>query len=332
MAAHWIPTTATRLIDAGGNPIFDDKNYLVGMMTKNTSRTSGHMFGVHVAAIRRMVEQYSREAQAEKRIYCPGMRQRQPRGWRGLLLLRAVRRHHAARPEYAALPDPAGGSLLPERQDSLRRLRIDRRDVPERLPALRIIAAGGAAKIELHVTRKTKRRSPALIFYSARIAQHSALVLEVIMFNRGARQASQRLDQYAQTVEQILLGVGVDPQQARMNIQDGFGWSFRRGSAVIEVYVSQQEMTGYLQVLSPILHLPMTNLLPIYRRLLELNLQLTNAALGVHLDVVYIFSERPLEGLDAVEANNMITLVAGYADELDDKLVDEFGGRLYSRI
>ena len=71
MAAHWIPTTATRLIDAGGDPIFDDKNYLVGMMTKNTSRTSGHMFGVHVAAIRRMVDQYTREAQAEKRIYCP---------------------------------------------------------------------------------------------------------------------------------------------------------------------------------------------------------------------------------------------------------------------
>ena len=71
MAAHWIPTTTTRLIDAGGNPIFDERNYLVGMMTKNTSRTSGHMFGVHVAAIRQKVDQYVREAQAEKRIYCP---------------------------------------------------------------------------------------------------------------------------------------------------------------------------------------------------------------------------------------------------------------------
>jgi hypothetical protein len=152
------------------------------------------------------------------------------------------------------------------------------------------------------------------------------------MFNAGARKAAPRLDQYAQTVEQILLTVGVDPQQARMNIQDGFGWSFRRGSAVIEVYVSQQESAGYLQVLSPILHLPMSNLLPLYRRLLELNLQLTNAALGVHLDVVYVFSERPLDGLDAVEANNIITLVAGYADEMDDKLVTEFGGRLYARI
>ncbi|MDZ4765644.1 MAG: hypothetical protein SGI73_13925 [Chloroflexota bacterium] len=28
----------------------------------------------------------------------------------------------------------------------------------------------------------------------------------------------------------------------------------------------------------------------------------------------------------------MITLVAAYADELDDRLVDEFGGRLYVQI
>jgi len=71
MAAHWIPTSATRLLDAGGNPIFDEKNYLVGMMTKDTSRTSGHMFGLHIAAIKRMVDTYFREARTEARVYCP---------------------------------------------------------------------------------------------------------------------------------------------------------------------------------------------------------------------------------------------------------------------
>ncbi len=72
MAAHWIPTTATKLLDAGGNPIFDDKNYLVGMMTKNTSRTSEHMFGIHITAIRRVVDAFLREARTENRVYCPG--------------------------------------------------------------------------------------------------------------------------------------------------------------------------------------------------------------------------------------------------------------------
>jgi hypothetical protein len=80
------------------------------------------------------------------------------------------------------------------------------------------------------------------------------------------------------------------------------------------------------------MHLPMSNLLPLYRRLLELNLQLTAAAIGVHLDVVYVFSERPLDGLDGAEANTIINLVSGYADELDDKLVTEFGGRLYAKV
>jgi hypothetical protein len=140
------------------------------------------------------------------------------------------------------------------------------------------------------------------------------------------------LQGYAAVVEQILAAAGVDVTAARMATETGFGWTFVRGSATIELYVSQQDGAGYLQVLSPILHLPSNGLLPLYRRLLEMNLQLTNAAIGVHEDKVYLFSERPLEGLDGAEANTIINLVSGYADELDDKLIAEFGGRLYSRI
>ena len=153
------------------------------------------------------------------------------------------------------------------------------------------------------------------------------------MFGRGKKQPQvARIDQYAATVEQILLQIGIDPVQARMNMADGYGWNFRRGSALIEIYISQQDNEGYLQVLSPIMYLPMTNLLPLYRHLLEVNLQLTNAAFGLYNDTVYVFSERPLESLDAVEANNIINLVANYADDQDDRLVAEFGGRLYGRI
>ena len=149
--------------------------------------------------------------------------------------------------------------------------------------------------------------------------------------NQGDR--SQSLEHYARTVDDILSNIGVDTVAARMtDIEYGFGWSFRRGSAVIEIYVSEQEGRGYFQVLSPIIHIPSTGLLPLYRRLLELNMQLTNASLGIYFDVIYVFNERPLEGLDANEANNIITLVAGYADELDNQLQEEFGGRLYSQI
>lgn len=144
--------------------------------------------------------------------------------------------------------------------------------------------------------------------------------------------STRTLKQHAATVEDILKSLGVDLNRARLDIEHGYGWTFRRGSANIEIYISEQEDRGYMQVIAPILHLPETGLLPLYRRLLELNLQLTNASLGIFYDVIYVFNERPLEGLDASEANNIITLVAGYADELDNQLVNEFGGRLYSQV
>lgn len=151
-----------------------------------------------------------------------------------------------------------------------------------------------------------------------------------MLSTRGRRGASA--GQYAGMVEQILLSIGVDPAPARMTVETGYGWNFKRGSALIEIYITQAEDVAYFQVLSPILHLPLTNLLPLYRRLLEFNLQITNAAFGVHQDVVYVFSERRLEGMDAQEANTIINMVAQYADEFDDRLIAEFGGRLYNRI
>ncbi|HLV37417.1 MAG TPA: YbjN domain-containing protein [Spirillospora sp.] len=135
----------------------------------------------------------------------------------------------------------------------------------------------------------------------------------------------------ATMVQQVLVSIGVDPDQSRLSVNNGYGWNFRYGSAIIEVYIHRNEEGSYFQVLSPIIHLPQGGLLPLYRRMLELNLQLTNAALGVYHDTVYVFSERPLDGLDPVEVNSTISRVAAYADDLDNRLVAEFGGRLYAR-
>ncbi len=152
-------------------------------------------------------------------------------------------------------------------------------------------------------------------------------------FGRGEQQPDETAGQFAGSlyaVEGILAAIGVDASAARMEVESGFGWHFQRGSALIEVYLTPEEQ-GYLQVLSPIMHLPQQHLLALYRRLLDLNLQLTNAALGVHEDVVYVFHERLLAGLDAAEADAIIRRLARYADELDDALAEEFGGRMYGR-
>ena len=153
------------------------------------------------------------------------------------------------------------------------------------------------------------------------------------LFGRGGQDTDETSDPLAaaaRAVETILAQIGVDAAAARLDVESGYGWNFLRGSALIEVYLSPEER-GYLQVLAPIMHLPPSNLLALYRRLLELNLELTNAALGVHEDVVYLYHERLLEGLDAGEADVIIRRLARVADELDDALVEEFGGRLYGQ-
>jgi hypothetical protein len=159
------------------------------------------------------------------------------------------------------------------------------------------------------------------------------------MFGFGGRSQPREeglgqttIQQHARVIDAILAQIGLNPEEVRMATDEGYGWSFRRGSAVIEVYLSEHSGIGYLQVLSPIIHIPEEAVLPLYRRLLELNLQLTSAALGVYNDVVYVFYERPLQGLDASEANDIIAKVAGYADDLDNRLVEEFGGRLYMQV
>ncbi len=73
LAAHWFPTDIVRPPDAGGNPVFDDQHYLLGMLTKNIDRSSGCVYGLHIAAIYRYVELFREEMHANRNaVYCPG--------------------------------------------------------------------------------------------------------------------------------------------------------------------------------------------------------------------------------------------------------------------
>ncbi len=71
-APQWFPTDLTSLPDAGGAPIFDDRSYLVGMITQNASRTTGHLYALTISAIYQYVQHYIQETRAApNRMYCP---------------------------------------------------------------------------------------------------------------------------------------------------------------------------------------------------------------------------------------------------------------------
>ncbi|MBC7810927.1 MAG: serine protease [Burkholderiales bacterium] len=72
MEEHWFPTSFVDLADAGGNPIVDDNQHILGMLTKNASRTSEYVYGLHIGMIRKCVESYLWELRGgPNRAYCP---------------------------------------------------------------------------------------------------------------------------------------------------------------------------------------------------------------------------------------------------------------------
>jgi hypothetical protein len=70
---EWFPTTIAEVADAGGNPIFDDRNMLVGMLTRNANRSSPYVFGLHISVIYRQVDLYVQEIamHGDNLAYCP---------------------------------------------------------------------------------------------------------------------------------------------------------------------------------------------------------------------------------------------------------------------
>lgn len=130
-------------------------------------------------------------------------------------------------------------------------------------------------------------------------------------------------------VEGFFRKIGINPNSQRLPQKDTFGWWIHRGSAVIFIILNDHGGATTVRIVSPILYLPEEFILPFYRRCLEINMELLNCALGVTEDKVVVVSERPLTGLDPVEFESTLDYLSAVADDLDDKLANEFGAKLY---
>lgn len=109
-------------------------------------------------------------------------------------------------------------------------------------------------------------------------------------------------------------------------------WYWSKGSARIEVFFQTVKVgegeRSYLRVFSPLMKVPKAGIVAFYRRLLELN----DTSLGVKLsiiqggDQVYATYERDINGMDFGELADTIADVEWWADNLDDTLIQQFGG------
>lgn len=130
---------------------------------------------------------------------------------------------------------------------------------------------------------------------------------------------------YEKMVNDLLTSFGLDPEKCRHRPKTL--WSAYRGSVLIYTEIFKLDNVDYIEISCPIMLLPSRNLLPFYRKLLEINFQLMGIKFFVHDQWVYIAENRELLGLNFEELKAMEERVSYHADRLDEQLIEEFKSR-----
>ena len=105
----------------------------------------------------------------------------------------------------------------------------------------------------------------------------------------------------------------------------GHLWKFQYGSVEVFVKLTGSSGEDVLTVWAEVLRLPVKNEAALTRQLLELNWNTTfEARFAIADGQVSVMTTRSVEDLSAAEISRAITIVAGIADEHDDRLLAEF--------
>ncbi|HXE73545.1 MAG TPA: YbjN domain-containing protein [Candidatus Nitrosotenuis sp.] len=133
------------------------------------------------------------------------------------------------------------------------------------------------------------------------------------------------LEKSRSLVEAIFRQIKLDPDRNKVPTQDGSHvWALNYGEQTLFLCLYEHEGTGYFKVFSPVVYLPDDNLLPFYRKLLEVNWDLTSAWMAARGDEVMVIGERALEGMDVKEGLDIVTRVGFYSEAMRKMLTEEF--------
>ena len=139
---------------------------------------------------------------------------------------------------------------------------------------------------------------------------------------------TDRFAEASATIEAVLTKLGLDPKGSKVrDEQANRAWGLLRGSAQVLLMVTQAEGATWVRVIAPVVKLPTAEQRPaFFQRLLELNARgMRNASFGLLNDGVVVVSERPAEGLDQSELEQMLKHVGAVADHYDDLFIQEYG-------
>jgi len=144
-------------------------------------------------------------------------------------------------------------------------------------------------------------------------------------------ERESNLESTVAMVEEVLRELGHVVDQSRVDSPNTErAWRVHKGSAEVAITIVEQDDFWHLRVAAAVMTIDNSVEIPaLYQRVLELNAHaVIGAAFGVKGPHVMLLSQRSTRDLDQSEVHDIIHRVQEYADDWDDKLVDEFGGTL----
>jgi hypothetical protein len=136
------------------------------------------------------------------------------------------------------------------------------------------------------------------------------------------------LKYYYDIVENCIHRIGVDPASCRAKDTEGH-WDLKQGDIVvwIDVWHIERENRAYIQVVAPIMEVPIYRTPEFFEDLLRINDQLFGVAFTLHSNWTCIKAIREVEGLDEEEAYKMITRAGNYGIEYLRKLLKKYSNQ-----
>jgi hypothetical protein len=131
-------------------------------------------------------------------------------------------------------------------------------------------------------------------------------------------------------IEDVLIELGHVLEKARAQFPEcERAWRISKGSATVEIALLKREDDNWLQVSASVMTPgPRTDTAALWRKLLSLNYERASVAcFALRGDTVVIIGQRSTRDLDRGEVITLISTVSDDADDYDDRLVKEFGGR-----
>ncbi len=152
------------------------------------------------------------------------------------------------------------------------------------------------------------------------------------MVFKGVKKVTnlRTIEEAEKIIEKVFKGLGLKPEEARIDSEEVHGWALKRGTAIVYIFLNENKYINTLRIVSPLLYIPKKNQKEFLKKCLEYNYYFINCALGLNEDILFLVEERPLTGLDPEEVEYIINNLSRIADRLDTELAKTFDAKMYS--